>query len=72
MGEKGRGGHTHISRNTHGISAGVIDYALADPVTLCSISNFEIFDKLPESDHCPLFISIPVNILVKYISQVKI
>ena len=53
--DRGIGSYTRIGTT----GASVIDYMLATPLTFKSIEKFHIGDKLPESDHMPLLVSIP-------------
>ena len=43
-------------------SSGVLDYVICSPNMFDRIDNLTIHGKFPESDHCPVSITFPVNI----------
>ena len=52
--DAGIGKYTHINSN----SSGVLDYMICSPSLINNIKQFKVHSSLPESDHCPLHLSI--------------
>jgi exonuclease III len=50
--DKDRGNFTRVESN----GCSVIDYAITDSESFSYISNFKIYTRLPESDHCPVML----------------
>ena len=54
-----------IGKSTHynpDGSSGVLDYAISSPNLFNFITHFEVHDKFPESDHCPISVEFPIDI----------
>ena len=60
----GRLGHDHgLGEFTRDDTTGrsVVDYAIGSPVIFNQVNFFKVLDKVPESDHRPLSISLSIN-----------
>ena len=42
-------------------SSGVLDYAICSPNLFDFITRFDVHDKFPESDHCPISVEFPID-----------
>ena len=65
----GQGKSTHY--NPDGTS-GVLDYVISSPNLFEFISRFDIHDKFPESDHCPISIELPINMKPQAPAETKL
>ena len=42
-------------------TSGVLDYAISSPNLFEFITRFDVHDKFPESDHCPISVEFPID-----------